>query len=207
MNVLVAQSGVMVGSGKSALRGRMLVTGQTTQYGGYDDDGFYEMGITKRYVVYTLGAYAGVTVITLNAKNENHSNNCVLDVNTGLMWSRTVSGPNVGPANNGLLPWTTNGAGEGIFTYVAAANAAALAGYADWRVSNVFESWSLPNAEVPSGTPDAVAFPGWPTTRIWLSTTAANVIGNAECLECSHPRILPAVKVNTYYCALVRGGI
>lgn len=182
----------------------LLKTGQTTQYGGYDDDGFYEWGVAKAYTVLTLGQYAGVTAITLNAKVENHSNNCVQDDETGLMWSRTVSGANVGPANNGLLPWTTNGAGEGIFTYIAAANAVTLAGHADWRVPNLFEAWSLVNSEVPTGMPDGAAFPVWQRLLHTSTTHPQNV---AACMRFDYNvgGDLPVGKANTAYVSLVRG--
>lgn len=180
------------------------VTGQTTQYGGYADDGFYERGAARDYTVLTLGAYAGNTNITLNAKVEAHSNNCVQDNVTGLMWSRYVSGPNVGPANNGLLPWTTNGAGEGIFTYVAAANAALLAGYADWRAPNAFELFNLVNEEAPNGAPDAVAFPVWPIVQIWTSTTRPNLVTNAMYVNFNNGEVFRSLKTTTFYCPLVR---
>lgn len=183
----------------------LLVTGQTTQYGGYADDGFYQLGTARSYTVLTLGAYAGNTNITLNAKVEAHANACVQDNVTGLMWSRTVSGPNVGPANNGLLPWTTNGAGEGIFTYIAAANAAGLAGYADWRVPNDFELLSLRNMEVPNALPDAVAFPAWPIAFIWTSTTTPININNAMEWRFDWGINTFVAKTNTRNCALVRG--
>lgn len=183
----------------------LLVTGQTTQYGGYADDGFYQRGTAKDYTVLTLGAYAGVTVITLNAKNENHSNNCVQDNVTGLMWSRTVSGPNVGPANNGLLPWTTNGAGEGIYTYIAAANAAGLAGYADWRVPNETELQSLKNMEAPNALPDAAAFPAWPN-YVWTATSYPFAAAAFAMYVFFGRGPMDAItKTTTYATALVRG--
>lgn len=181
----------------------LLVTGQTTQYGGYDDDGFYEEGYPRSYTVLTLGQYAGNTNITLNAKVEAHSNNCVLDDVTGLMWSRTVSGPNVGPANDGLLPWTT-AAGEGIFPYITAANAVSLAGYTDWRVPNRFELDSLLSLETPTAVPDAVAFPAWPGGYVWTSTTRPDVTTQGLRVHFGAGITTNSVKTTTLNCALVR---
>ena len=113
------------------------------------------------------GQYSGTTNITLNAKTDVKSNNCVLDNNTGLMWSRYVSA-SVGPGSDGKLPWTTNVDGEGIFAYADAANAASLAGYDDWRVGNLVELQSLVMVNPGSGVPDTTAFPGWPTTGLIL---------------------------------------
>lgn len=182
------------------------VTGQTTQYGGYDDDGFYQAGVAKAYTVLTLGQYAGTTAIVLNAKTENHSNNCVQDDVTCLMWSRYMSAANVGPANNGRLPWTTNGAGEGIFTYVAAANVAGLAGHSDWRIPNIFELFALCNMEVPNAVPDAVAFPGWLATFVWSSTTRPDnvTLGLVNRFDIGTPTGI--VKTATWYAPLVRRG-
>ncbi len=115
------------GTSERLRRALILKTGQTTSY-VTGDDGDLEIGEPHRYYVLSTGQYSGTTNITINAKTDAHSNACVLDEATGLMWSRTLSA-SVGPTSNGLLPWTTNGSGEGIFTYAAAANAASLAGY------------------------------------------------------------------------------
>jgi hypothetical protein len=53
-------SGLFGGSG-----GNLLVTGQTTQYNGELDDGFYEMGLVKSYTVLTTGQYSGTSNIDL----------------------------------------------------------------------------------------------------------------------------------------------
>ena len=132
-------------------------TGQTTQYDSKLDDGFYQKGVAKSYTILTTGQYSGTTNITLNSKTDVKSNNCVQDENTGLMWSRYES-LILGPSNNGTLPWTTNGDGEGIFDYAAAANTASFAGYSDWRIPNIFEYVSLADFEAPTMYPDATAF-------------------------------------------------
>ena len=45
--------------------GILLKTGQTTQYSGELDDGYYEIGLTKRYEVLTLSQYSGTSNIDL----------------------------------------------------------------------------------------------------------------------------------------------
>jgi hypothetical protein len=138
------------------------------------DDGALKKGIVKRYTILTTGQYSGTTNVTINSKTDVHSNNCVFDDHTGLMWSRYVTA-SVGPASDGKLPWTTTGAGateEGIFPYVAAANAASLAGWTDWRIPSSNELESLVDFEAPSAYPNSTAFPSFPAGAVlWSSTT------------------------------------
>jgi len=68
------------------------------------EDGHYEMGISRAYRLLTEGQYSGTTSIAINGKTESKSNNCVLDLRTGLMWSRYLSNT-VGPSSNGSLYW------------------------------------------------------------------------------------------------------
>jgi len=192
--------------GKDRVPGGLLKTGQATQYGGYLDDGYYEKGLSKRYTILTLGQYALTTGITLNAKTDAHSNNCVYDQRTKLMWSRYVSG-SVGPGSNGKLPWTTNVNGEGIFPYAEAANAALLAGYSDWRVPNDFELASLRVMEAPSSMPDASAFPGWPSgSYSWSATMCPGYPDRPMFMHNSLGSIEYAHWSGNYVVALVRGG-
>ena len=44
--------------GELRKKGRLLKTGQTTQYGGYKDDGYYQKGLSKKYTILTGGQYA-----------------------------------------------------------------------------------------------------------------------------------------------------
>lgn len=186
-------------------RGRLLKTGQTTAYGSgaTADDGFYERGLPKAYDVLSTGQYSGTTNITVNAKTDAHSNNVVIDRVTGLMWGRYVSA-SVGPTSNGLLPWTTNGSGEGIFTYVAAANAASLAGHNDWRVPNIFELLSIMDEEAPTGVPDSTAFPTFPASTVFSATTAPNNTANGLVGNYNGGQIGSVGKTTTAYCLLVR---
>jgi hypothetical protein len=185
---------------------KLLKTGQTTQYAGYNDDGFYEMGVAKEYDVLTLGVYSGHTHIIMNVRDEPHGNACVYDRRTQLMWSRYVPVV-VGPAGNGKMSWTTNVNGEGIFAYCGLANAALLAGYSDWRIPNVFELFSLPDEEQPSGLPNAVVFPVWPADFCWTSTSLAFATVQALGVNFSWGHVYPDTKTNANeFCVLVRGG-
>lgn len=192
--------------GKERESGHLLKTGQTTQYGGYEDDGYFEKGLSKQYDILTTGRYAGTTAITLNAKTDTHSNNCVYDQRTKLMWSRYVAG-SVGPGSNGSLPWTTNVNGEGIFAYADAANAAKLAGHDDWRIPNSQELLSLLKNEQPSSYPDTIAFPIWTGNNyIWTSTTAPVDITSAFEVNFFTAIQYYDNKINNNFVALVRGG-
>jgi len=90
---------------------KTLRTGALTSYMNYDD-AYYAalgLGIPKSYLILSVETqYTGTTAIVVNGKTDNHSNICVLDLKTGLMWSQTVSA-SVGPASNGKLPRTTTG--------------------------------------------------------------------------------------------------
>ena len=260
--------------------GLLLQTGQTTQYNGELDDGYYEMGLRKRYDILTVGQYAGtsnvdlvhvtdttiafaattpgtitdtnnqlamfktgeVIVVTGSgandgvynvstgnvagtirtteatvfeaagatvsiAKREAHSNECVLDNNTGLMWSRYTSAQyaTMGTGGDGKMPWT--GQLYDIFQYAAATNAALLGGYVDWRVPNCYELESLKNMEVADAVPDAVAFPGWPADIFWSSTTRPSGTTSAHHIRFVGGEEDYAAKTTAYFCALVRGGV
>ncbi len=51
--------------------GILLETGQTTQYNSELDDGYYEVGLNKRYSVLTLGQYSGMSNIDLAHFSDN----------------------------------------------------------------------------------------------------------------------------------------
>lgn len=192
---------------KRIRRALLLATGQTTSYGsgaGVDDGGL-EIGQLHRYTILTAGQYSGTVNITINSKTDTHSNECVFDDSTGLMWSRTTSA-GVGPTSNGLLPWTTNANSEGIFTYLSAANAASLAGYTNWRVPNLFELVTLANYEVTNAAPDATAFPSWPVLYLWSSTTRPSPTSGALTVGFGSGDVAPVTKTTAGHgVALVRG--
>lgn len=189
---------------------RLLATGQTTVYVA-GDNGTYKTGREKRYTILTTGQYSNTTNITINSKTDAHSNNCVVDLETGRMWSRTIVA-SVGPNSDGKLPWTNTGSGvtlEGIFAYCAAANAAALSGYSDWRIPNIFEIISLSDWEAPTGVPDATAFPAFTSaaTWFWVSTTLPSGTTNGVLFKFTDLGLSNAAKTTgtSYYCMLVRG--
>jgi hypothetical protein len=196
-----------IGVAPISFHSRTLQTGQLTSYvtGGYDLLG-EGVSLSKNYAILTAGQYSGTTAITINSKTDTHSNNCVFDLRTRLMWSRYVAA-SVGPSSNGKLPWTTNANGEGIFTYMLAANAALLAGFNDWRIPNRNEFNGIFDAEAPTAAPDVTAFPSWPTSDYFHCT-------NSRVAATTFP-VLPNFgsgnignagdKTTVYFVALVRG--
>ncbi len=135
-------------------------------------------------------------------KAEAHPNACVLDNNTGLMWSQAAS-TKMGVTSVGTLPWTTVPGGYGIFPYVVAANIAGLAGYSDWRVANKEELDLIINYEIQ--TPNIIAFPTWPN-QTWTSTTRPTDNTTAYYLPSGDTVTNSAAKTAAYYVILVRGG-
>ncbi|MDO8671244.1 MAG: DUF1566 domain-containing protein [Dehalococcoidia bacterium] len=144
---------------------------------------------------------AGVVTIK---KREAHSNNCVLDLNTGLMWSRYVA-DKMGTTSAGLMPWT--GQLYDIFQYCAAANTASLGGYTDWYVPDLFQLGTLAVLEGAGTAPDATAFPSWPVGEVFSSSTAPGATTYANTLNCAPGSAFSgALKTAAKYCVLVRGG-
>lgn len=92
-----------------------------------------------------------------------------------------------------------------IYNYMAGARSASLSNLTDWRPPNEEEIQSIKNMEVPSGAPDAVAFPVWPgATYVWSSTTAPNDVTQAIACRYGRGTVINFAKTATYYCALVR---
>ena len=180
----------------------LIITGSASNDGTYTVSTGNVAG-TIRTTEATLLEAAGATVSI--AKREAHSNNCVLDNNTGLMWSRyTSSTSKMGTDGNGKMPWT--GQLYDIFQYVAAAKVASLGGYSDWRVANIAELESL-LTDI-DRVPNTTAFSSWPTSEVVSSTTATatyvwsiSVLPGVQVGTC-----YPIFKTTSQYCALVRGG-
>ncbi len=144
-------------------------------------------------------------------KREPHSNACVLDLKTGLMWSKTLSGK-MGATSDGLLPWTTVTGGYGVFPYKVAANSGThpsgtgLALFTDWRVANISSILSLYNYELNPVSPDTSVFPVW-YSMIWSSTTYKTATSSAWISSLNvYGDITVAAKTQAHYVVLVRGG-
>ncbi len=188
--------------------GKLLKTGQTTQYSGELDDGHYEVGRTKRYLILTTGQHSGACVFTLDGKTETQSHNVVRDLETGLMWARysSAESASVGAGADGMCAWS--GTDDDIFQYCAAANVAKLGGYEDWRVANTFELVGLMDLEATDAAPDSTAFPGWETgTFMWSSTVRPSLTTRAQRVWFLHGHVDNATFATVYPVALVRGGV
>ena len=169
---------------------------------------FTTASATANTVVVTLGFVNEADApMTTFKKREAHSNNCVLDNNTGLMYSRYAAA-SMGTAGDGKMPWT--GQTYDIFQYAAACNAASLGGYTDWRIPNDLELKCLCDMEQPTAAPDATAFPSWPTSD-WFrsSTTVPNNTTNALIVSFSSGSVDHgggSDKAYGYFVCVVRAG-
>ena len=119
----------------------------------------------------------------------------------------------VNSGNQILIPEAAGGSRDikvvcqNMFAYVAAVNASALGGYTNWRVADDVELFSLRDMEQPTAAPDAVAFPGWPTSDyFWSATTHPNYVDFAMLVIFSYGYVSSASKTSPYFVALVRGG-
>ncbi len=179
--------------------------------GDSDNNGVYEIDVVAgKVITLTVGGAlsteaAGDSVSI--AKREALSNNAVLDNNTGLMWARYTSAENaaMGAASDGKMPWT--GELYDIFQWAAAANAASLGGYSDWRIPNLSELWSLGDANHAAFLPNTTDFPGFPT-NVWSANTHKSVTANAFTFSKNWQILYYAdTKTLGQVTALVRGGV
>lgn len=191
--------------------GPLLKTGQTTDYTPAGrttkDDGGLQRGINQsltdaQYVILTTGQYAGTTNITVNGKTDTHSNECVFDKVTSLMWSRTNSAGVFGTGAEHLLWDDSGGSNEDIFEYCDQANSAGLAGYSDWRVPNRTELESLCKHITPSSFPNAIAFPVMANNQ-WTATTRGGLTTTAYSLSFNAGNISSITKTTTRFPVLL----
>jgi len=141
----------------SASAGGLPKTGQTTQYSGKADDGYYQMGTARSYTVNT-GAEAGT----------------VTDNVTGLMWELKTNDGSLHDWDNTYI-WT-----DAFDVFIAGLNAANFADHNDWRLPNAYELFSIALLEATNRAPyiNQTVFGGTtgPTyytksSNYWSSTT------------------------------------
>lgn len=184
----------------------LLKTGQTTQYSSEKDDGYYEKGLSRQYVILTTGQFSGAEDVVLNAKTHNLSNNCVIDKRTGLMWVRYVPDGDIGPDNEGTLYWKEGADAENIFRFKAKVKAAKIGGYSDWRIPNFFELLTLLDFSTADPCIDETTFPDVLSKPHWSSTTVPNATTYAYYVDFDRGYCAGSLKGSgKNYCRLVRG--
>lgn len=96
---------------------------------------------------------------------------------------------------------------QSIFGYAAAANAASLAEYTDWRVPDRFEYTSLMSHGVWGPCIDTVSFPSFPSVSLWSTNTRIRTVTQALSIDFSENTVSNAsAKTVTFQVLLVRGG-
>jgi len=196
--------------------GPLLKTGQTTVFipagRTTKDDGGFQRGINgsfnnAQYNILTTGQYSGTVNITVNTIVDIHSNECVHDKVTGLIWNRTASSAIYGTGAEGLM-WEDAVNSEDFFEYCDQANLSILSGFSDWRIPNAKELWSLIISESTIATPlvNNTAFPVWSSILGTSSTRADDTTRNIR-VNFSVPNISSAVKTLRQITTLVRLGI
>ena len=172
--------------------GPLLKTGQTTDRTPAGrttkDDGGFQRGIAgskadAQYQIFTVGQYAGTTNITVNAIVNAHSNACVFDKVTGLMWNREQTPGSYGAGTENLLWDDTAGVNEDIFEYCDQANISALSNFNDWRIPNIVELSSLFIHEGAGPNINQTSFPVWANTPTYSSTTRSSAILRAYAVD------------------------
>ena len=99
---------------------------------------------------------------------------------------------------------------QSIFAFCAAANAASLGGYTDWRVPNIDTMASIADGEPTDGGPNSTAFPSWDATnnKYWSSSVIPNdASASSMWVRYSDNNHGYVAKATTAFVALVRGGV
>ncbi|MFH1486489.1 MAG: DUF1566 domain-containing protein [Chloroflexota bacterium] len=99
---------------------------------------------------------------------------------------------------------------NGIFGFANACNEAAVGGYSDWRVPNIFEYLCLLNLSQADHIPDPTAFPSWVGGSIYHSSTTISSTPASDLALYTRAGLnltYYAPKTSAYYVILLRGGI
>ncbi len=178
----------------------VVVTGSALNNGAYT---VATGGVASEIVVAEALLDEAAGLGALLSKRAAWTNNCAVDDNTGLMWTcATTKSYKLGVLSDGKLPWT--GQLYDIFALAVAANAAALAGYSDWRVPNLFELLSLLILEAPAAAVPAAL--GWPALgSMHTSTTVPGTVANSFQPAMQTGSVSSNVKTTECLVTLVRG--
>lgn len=184
----------------------LLKTAQTTDFSPAGrttlDDGGFQIGaagskLTASYQILTAGQFSGATNITVNSIVDAHSNECVIDILTTLMWNRIESDNIYGTGTQNLV-WNDQINNEDIFEYCDQANISMLAGFNDWRIPNVVELLSLMlyDSTMPSPRFNQTAFPFFSNSFKWTSTTDPSQVARALVINATLGSITASPKIS-----------
>ncbi|MFH0771207.1 MAG: DUF1566 domain-containing protein [Candidatus Omnitrophota bacterium] len=174
--------------------GGLPKTGQTTQYSGKADDGFYQKGTARSYTA--------------------NGDGTVTDNVTGLMWELKTD-------DSTIHDWDTVYTWANAFdVFIAALNVSpGFANHTDWRLPNVYELYSI--ALLEAGAISGVKAAGAPyinqtvfctvpyytkSSNYWSSTTYPDYTGSALYVNFSYGYVDGYDKTNPNYVRAVRGG-
>ena len=175
----------------TSVAGGIPKTGQTVQYSGKPDDGYYQMGntVTPRF---TAGAGAEAGTVTDNA--------------TGLMWEQKTNDSTIHDYDD---TYTWVNAFDVFLNGAAGLNTVSFAGYADWRIPNVRELQSIADYGTWSPAINSIFNSGGYLTQAsnyWSSTTVAVSTGLAWYVPFDNGYVYSNDKANSFYARAVRGG-
>ena len=182
LDVANIKSGITIfGKAGTFVAGALPDTGQTTSY-DVEDDADYNPGATQQ-------------------SHTDNGNGTVTDNRTGLMWKKcsepdTTTG--CGGAHN-AYSWTSALAQCAGLTYPAGS-------YADWRLPNALELFTIVKQEGAAPFIDQTAFPGTVSGYYWTSTTYVPSTTGAMSVYFVSGFVLNVSKTNVNYVRCVRAG-
>jgi hypothetical protein len=163
---------------------RVWKTGQTTSYRSRDD-GELQTGADWPSPRFFL-----------------HLNNTVLDLVSGLTWTRGADTPTHGTCIGGMMTW------QEALDYVACLNEHAFNGCSDWRLPNRKELYSLiDHSQYNPALPSDHPFMDVQLAKYWTSTTYAFETNRAWIVWIQYGDVSPWDKTSIAYVWPVRGGL
>lgn len=175
------------GSAGTCAAAALPKSGQTTTY-ATGDDGDLQIGVPWVNPRFTVVSSASGSVVS--------------DALTGLIWPQDGGTPTDGSCTGGTLTW------QGALAYVACLNTNDYLGHKDWRLPNIQELKSLPNAEQANvgSWLNTQGFGNVVNGGYWSSTTYAPDPTIAWFVEMSFGNVNQNWKADGYSVWPVRGG-